>query len=191
MRAVLRRPFSLSQLCVVRVPWTMTGSPLLTLPETLPDSSFQHSTSTQKVPASTNSWVWGSKRRAVEAMRKLVTAPFSRLTRRGESTTLPTTVTWVSFTVLLRGLSAWSGGDRRGAGTPRTLGRRGPPHGAGERSVDGTGACGRLGAGCRTPVLPSSHDRPGDAVRTPPAAAGRRRESAGPRPRRCDDRGPS
>src|ERR671927_37305 len=88
----------------------MTGSPLLTLPETFPDSSFQHSTSTQKVPASTNSWVWGSKRRAVEAMRKLVTAPFSRLTRRGESTTLPTTVTWVSFTVLLRGLSAWSGG---------------------------------------------------------------------------------
>src|SRR5918997_772446 len=103
MRGVLRRPFSVSQLCVVRVPWTTTGSPLLTLPETLPDRSFQHSTSTQKVPASTNSWVWGSKRRAVEARRKLVTVPFSRLTRRGEAPTLPTTVTCVSFTVLLRG----------------------------------------------------------------------------------------
>ena len=34
-------------------------------------------------------------------MRKLVTAPFDRLTRRGESTTLPTTVTRVSFMVLL------------------------------------------------------------------------------------------
>jgi hypothetical protein len=42
----------------------------------------------------------------VEARRKLVTVPLSRLTRRGESTTLPTTVTCVSFTVLLRGLPA-------------------------------------------------------------------------------------
>ena len=55
MRGVLRRPLSLSQLCVVSVPRTISGSPLLTLPETFPDRSFQHSTSTQKVPASTNS----------------------------------------------------------------------------------------------------------------------------------------
>ena len=55
IRGVLRRPFSVSQLCVVSAPWTITGSPLLTLPETLLLSPFQHSTSTQKVPASTNS----------------------------------------------------------------------------------------------------------------------------------------
>src|SRR4029453_7443385 len=55
IRGVLRRPFSDSQLCVVRAPRTITGSPLLTLADTLLLRPFQHSMSTQKVPASTNS----------------------------------------------------------------------------------------------------------------------------------------
>src|SRR4051812_44183648 len=101
IRGALRRPFSLSQLCVVSAPWTITGSPLLTDAETLLLRPFQHSTSTHNVPASTNCCVLVSYRRAVEAMRRLVTDPSFRLTRRGESTTLPTTVTMVSFTVLL------------------------------------------------------------------------------------------
>ena len=80
---MLRLPLSVSQLCVVSAPWTITGSPLLTLLETLPPRSFQHSMSTQKVPESTNSWLLVSKRREVDAMRKLVTLPFSSRTRRG------------------------------------------------------------------------------------------------------------
>src|SRR4051794_20047613 len=168
MRGVLRRPLSPSQLCVVRVPWTMTGSPLLTLPDTLPDRSFQHSTSTQKVPASTNCWVWASKRRAVDASRKLVTAPFSRLTRRGEAAAVRgRRQREVGARAVLKadaagrvddvaddgdvgvvhgapqGLSAGTGGGRRGAGTPRTLGADPPPRGPRPRSVDSPAACGR------------------------------------------------
>src|SRR3954451_6759264 len=81
----------------------MTGSPLVTVWDTLPPSSPQHSTSTKRVRLSAHVCVSRSNRREVDAKRKLVTlAPLGSLLRCGELTTLPTTVRSVSFTVLLR-----------------------------------------------------------------------------------------
>src|SRR5215203_6082133 len=80
-------------------------------------------------------------------MRKLVTGPWARFDRRGESATLPTTVTEV-FTVLLRSLG-WRRGDaamcppwRR----PAVIGSRPPYLWREATPVDGgaTGNRGRL-----------------------------------------------
>src|SRR3954447_18115677 len=81
------------------LPTTTTGSPLLTLCDTLPPSSPQHSTSTKNVEASIHSCLVLSKRRSVSATRNLVTLPFCVRFRSGEVTTLPTTV--MALTVLL------------------------------------------------------------------------------------------
>src|SRR3954452_506974 len=98
---LLRRPCSDSHSCVLIVPTTTTGSPLLMLCDTWPPSSPQHSTSTKKVLPSMKPWVALSKRRSLAATRKLVTAPLCRRTRLGELTTLPMTVILVALTVLL------------------------------------------------------------------------------------------
>src|SRR4051794_29571401 len=81
------------------LPTTTTGSPLLTLCDTLPPSSPQHSTSTKKVEASIHSCLVLSKRRPVSATRNLVTLPFCVRLSSGDVTTLPTTV--MALTVLL------------------------------------------------------------------------------------------
>src|SRR3954469_22673397 len=112
---LLRRPCSDSHSCVLMVPTTTTGSPLLMLCATLPPNSPQHSTSTKKVFPSTNPWDALSNRRSLAATRKLVTAPFCRRTRLGEFTTLPMTVILVALTVLL-GCARPAGRSRRGAG---------------------------------------------------------------------------
>src|SRR3954462_405486 len=79
----------------------MTGSPLLTVCETLPPNSPQHSTSRKSGFLSTQRCASLSKRCAVDATRNLVTLPFAVRLRCGGFTTLPTTVITVSFTVLL------------------------------------------------------------------------------------------
>src|SRR3954454_7335484 len=81
------------------LPTTTTGSPLLTLCDTLPPSSPQHSTSTKNVEASIHSCLVLSKRRSVSATRNLVTLPFCVRLSSGDVTTLPTTV--MALTVLL------------------------------------------------------------------------------------------
>src|SRR3954454_19562337 len=75
-------------------------------------------------------------------MRKFVTAPFSSRTRRGESTTLPTTVTSVSFTVLLgvccAGGAAGTAPVHRGlCGLPTSVGAPRPHLWTGAEPVDG------------------------------------------------------
>src|SRR3954447_15630933 len=151
---LLRRPCSDSHSCVLMVPTTTTGSPLLMLCETLPPNSPQHSTSTKKVFPSTNPWDALSNRRSLAATRKLVTAPFCRRTRLGEFTTLPITVILVALTVLL-GSAAPQGRDRRGAGLRRPLGGPRGPREARPTSVDAAAICGRRAAD-RRPGLVSS-----------------------------------
>src|SRR6476661_8657089 len=89
------------------LPSTTTGSPLLTLCDTLPPSSPQHSTSTKNDDPSVHSCLPLSNRRSVSATRNVVTLlpPGVRL-RSGDLTTLPMTV--MALTVLLR--SAAPGG---------------------------------------------------------------------------------
>src|SRR3954453_14759986 len=101
MRLELRRPASLSQDSVCRLPTTRTGSPLLMLRATLPPSSPQQATSIQRGAPSTKLLPSSSHRREVEAIRKLVTDPLAVRLWRGTSTTLPTTWISVSYTVLL------------------------------------------------------------------------------------------
>src|SRR3954454_17063703 len=81
------------------LPTTTTGSPLLTLCDTLPPSSPQHSTSTKNVEASIHSCLALSKRRLVSATRNFVTLPVCVRLRSGDVTTLPMTV--MALTVLL------------------------------------------------------------------------------------------
>src|SRR3954468_13974585 len=97
---LLRRPWSVSHSSVNSSPWTTTGSPLLTVCETLPASSPQHSTSRNSGFLSTQRCDSLSKRCAVDATRNLVTLPVAVLFFCGGLTTLPTTVIRVSFAMV-------------------------------------------------------------------------------------------
>src|SRR4051794_4648432 len=130
---LLRRPWSVSHSSVNSSPWTTTGSPLLTVCETLPASSPQHSTSRNSGFLSTQRCDSLSKRCAVDATRNLVTLPVAVLFFCGGLTTLPTTVIRVSFAMV--GPRSF-GAEARPARCRATENPAQPPHRADRPDAD-------------------------------------------------------